>query len=72
MLHLNGRVITRSEYSRSSTSLLENESHQALSDDAALKSNEANIAPISDDEDIQESEDINENIAAEIDQVEAC
>lgn len=44
----------------------------ALSDDAALKSNEANIAPISNDEEIQESEDINENIAAEIDQVEAC
>ncbi|KAJ9481692.1 hypothetical protein VN97_g11774 [Penicillium thymicola] len=44
---------------------MEGESQEALEEDEALKANEEDVAPISDDEEVEESEDIDGNIAAE-------
>jgi hypothetical protein len=42
---------------------MENESQEALEEDEPLKANEEDLAPISDDEEAEQSEDVDENIA---------
>ncbi|KAJ5810985.1 hypothetical protein N7447_010501 [Penicillium robsamsonii] len=44
---------------------MESKSQEALEEDEALKANKEDVAPISDDEEVEESEDIDGNIVAE-------